>query len=359
MVLVATALMLPLGWWVSQVAESQTEVALNQLDGKECPKVPVDTTYKWIGVQGATDSEGGVRITAVEKAKPASDIPGLVAGARIVKVDGAEVSDENGFSRLLRARKNKTQVQLTLVDGETRQPREVQLTLPDPDAVPTMEEFKAPQDAPADLDAPDGAGDVIDEAAADPAADAPAADEGGEDRPHAKIEVSIDSAELIAVEPPPEFGEAEIAAAKAKRSSCQTSIAAKRERIEEREGLIMLVLIIAGVLLVFGLAIYGIKMTHKVAGPLYKVGLYLAKLEAEKYDTVYNLRKGDQLVEFYEHFKAAHAGLTRMQEEDRDRLRDAVAVAKDADLASKSEELGKLIGELETLLAKKEESLGQ
>ena len=52
-----------------------------------------------------------------------------------------------------------------------------------------------------------------------------------------------------------------------------------------------------------GLAVYGIKMTHKVAGPLFKVSLYLAKMRDGRFDKVYNLRKGDQLVDFYEHFK--------------------------------------------------------
>ena len=70
-------------------------------------------------------------------------------------------------------------------------------------------------------------------------------------------------------------------------------------------------------------------------GPLFKVGLYLDKLEENQYTTVYDLRKGDQLVEFYEHFKAAHSGITKMQEEDRDRLRDAIALAEEAGLAGK------------------------
>jgi hypothetical protein len=75
-----------------------------------------------------------------------------------------------------------------------------------------------------------------------------------------------------------------------------------------------LVLVLTVLLLCAGLFVYGIKMTHKVAGPLYKIGLYLDKVKAGKYDTVYNLRKGDQLMEFFDHFREAHSALRKVQE---------------------------------------------
>ena len=58
---------------------------------------------------------------------------------------------------------------------------------------------------------------------------------------------------------------------------------------------IVYALLATGALLVFGLTLYGIKMTHRVAGPLHKVTLYLDKLRDGTYDAVHNLRKGDQL----------------------------------------------------------------
>jgi hypothetical protein len=98
-------------------------------------------------------------------------------------------------------------------------------------------------------------------------------------------------------------------------------------------------------------------MTHKVAGPLHKVALYLAKLRDGTYDQVYNLRKGDQLAAFYEHFKLAHAGVRKMQEDDVSHLRAALAAADAAGLASKSPELASVIDELRTILVEKEKSL--
>jgi hypothetical protein len=110
------------------------------------------------------------------------------------------------------------------------------------------------------------------------------------------------------------------------------------------------------VLLCMGLFVVGIKMTHKVAGPLHKVGLYLDKVKAGKYDTVYNLRKGDQLIEFFEHFKEAHAALRKTQEKDVQALRDLIAAAEKSD-AGKSAQLGAALDELRSLLAKKEAGL--
>jgi hypothetical protein len=304
MVAVAAGLMAPLGWLVHNKAGSATDVALNQIDGKKCPEVPSLEP-------AAAASEGGAAPT------PAGD----------------------------------------------------EVDLLDEGAEPPAADEGAADEGGADEGAADEGG--ADEGGADEGgADEGAADEGaadeGDDGARARrvISVDIDDSEMPDPEvsvgalqeapPTPE----EIAAAKKKREACLAKSASKKKRVVERKSLISLIIILSGGFLILGLAVYGIKMTHKVAGPLFKVGLYLKKLEDEKYDTVYNLRKGDQLVEFYEHFKSAHAGLRKMQEEDRDRLKDAIALAKDAKLADKNPELGELIAELETMLKEKEESLG-
>jgi hypothetical protein len=112
------------------------------------------------------------------------------------------------------------------------------------------------------------------------------------------------------------------------------------------------VLLGTGVLLMLALAVYGIKMTHKVAGPLFKVTLYLAKMRDGRYDKVWNLRKGDQLMDFYEHFKSAHAGVVTMEKEDIEHLKATLAAAKDAGLSDHE-----TVKDLEALLARKEKSL--
>jgi hypothetical protein len=119
---------------------------------------------------------------------------------------------------------------------------------------------------------------------------------------------------------------------------------------------ILLVLVGTGLLLVLGLSIYGIKMTHKVAGPLYKVQLYLAKMKVGRYDKVWNLRKGDQLVEFYEHFKAGHAGVVAMEQADLARLKALLAVVDKDPAKFATPELAERVDELRAMVARKEKS---
>jgi hypothetical protein len=70
--------------------------------------------------------------------------------------------------------------------------------------------------------------------------------------------------------------------------TCEMKLAGKIEDLEHGRALILWVLIGTGLLLVLGLAVYGIKMTHKVAGPLFKVSLYLAKMKDGRFDKVWN-----------------------------------------------------------------------
>ena len=133
---------------------------------------------------------------------------------------------------------------------------------------------------------------------------------------------------------------------------CEMRQAGAMDQIQFGRRRILYVLIGTGLLLMMGLAVYGIKMTHKVAGPLFKVTLYLAKMRDGRYDKVWNLRKGDQLIDFYEHFKTAHAGVVTMEKDDIERLKATIAAAKDAGLSDHE-----TVKELETLVARKEKAL--
>jgi hypothetical protein len=138
---------------------------------------------------------------------------------------------------------------------------------------------------------------------------------------------------------------------------CEAAVQGKVTKLEDRQRLIFRVLIAAGVLLTIGLLFYGIKMTHRVAGPLHKVMLYMDKLRSGFYDVVYNIRKGDQLVEFYAHFKAAHGGMRGLQEADVARLRSLIAAADEARLGARSPAVAEALEELRGMLERKEKSL--
>jgi len=134
--------------------------------------------------------------------------------------------------------------------------------------------------------------------------------------------------------------------------TCEMRQASSIDSLEHGRLRILWVLAGTGLLLMAGLAVYGLKMTHKVAGPLFKVSLYFAKMRDGRLDKVYNLRKGDQLVDFYEHFKTAHAGVVQMERDDIERVKATIAAAEAAGMGDHPS-----IAELRTLLARKEKSV--
>ena len=69
-------------------------------------------------------------------------------------------------------------------------------------------------------------------------------------------------------------------------------------------------------------------------------------------DKVYNLRKGDQLVDFYDHFKTAHAGIVAMEQADIAQLKSVIAAAEAAGAGEHA-----AIVELRAILARKEKTL--
>ena len=127
------------------------------------------------------------------------------------------------------------------------------------------------------------------------------------------------------------------------------------ETLENRNTIFTLVLVGLGAGLCFGLFIYGIKMTHKIAGPLFKISLYCDKVIAGKFDKVYNLRKGDQLIDFYDNFRQAHEALRHREESEAACLKKVLAAAEGKDLPA---EVKERLAELKEVLAKKEASLG-
>ena len=184
-----------------------------------------------------------------------------------------------------------------------------------------------------------------------PANPIPEDGEGGEgdERPRVTVQLDESSMEIVPPQPvvPPDLG-AKIVA----HWTCQLKHAGELDDLERGRMRILYVLVGVGLLLVLGLALYGIKMTHKVAGPLFKVGLYFNKMRQGRFDRVYNLRKGDQLVDFYEHFKHGHAGVVQMQKDDIARIKAVVEAAEQCGLGDHS-----VVIELRDMLARKEKSL--
>lgn len=194
-------------------------------------------------------------------------------------------------------------------------------------------------------------------AAAVPAAPVPAGDGKVEDKPsspsaaagephHASVQIDESSMTLTQTVPP-DLADRFIA-----HWTCELRQVGTFDRLERGRLRILWAMIVTGMLLVLGLAVYGIKMTHRVAGPLFKVSLYLSKMREGRFDKVYNLRKGDQLVEFYDQFKLAHGGIVAMQQSDIDRIAAVIAAAEAAGVGEHA-----AVTELREMLARKEKSI--
>ncbi|HKA87904.1 MAG TPA: hypothetical protein VKE22_09575 [Haliangiales bacterium] len=126
-------------------------------------------------------------------------------------------------------------------------------------------------------------------------------------------------------------------------------------KLEGRQRLLVWILVGVGAAITGGLFVYGIKMTHHVAGPLYKVSLYCDKITHGKFDKVHNLRRGDQLHSFYDHFRHAYDALKAREQRDVECLKEVVSAAEA--MAEKPPDVVARLDELKALLKTKEASL--
>lgn len=90
----------------------------------------------------------------------------------------------------------------------------------------------------------------------------------------------------------------------------------------------------AGVGLVVILSGYLILMTHKVAGPLYKVSMYFDKMAAGKMGNVTPLRRGDMLNDFYDAFRDMHGVVRSRLAQDASAMQKLVDACKLAGVSS-------------------------
>lgn len=258
MVGVSAVLMAALGWWVMQTANEATNVAMGQVRGEPCPKVP--------DISEPADADGRLPTTPMKLPPDDPPAPPPAAGS------GA--------------------------------------------AAPTT---------PDDTDADDS------------------------DRRHRAVTVTLSSITEVL---PPDYAQTVAA-----HWTCVVDHVGKIGELGRGKMRIFYVLLATGTLLVLALAIYGITTTHKVAGPLYKVTLYFQKMRDGRYDKVWPLRKGDQLVAFYDHFRSAHAGVVALEEGDIARIRAVLDAADAAGVAGASPEVDAALADLRAILDRKEKSL--
>jgi hypothetical protein len=90
-----------------------------------------------------------------------------------------------------------------------------------------------------------------------------------------------------------------------------------------------------------------VAMTHRIAGPLYRMGRYFDNLRAGRLDAPGRLRGGDQFRQVFEQLCAAHETLHRRAQADLEAMTAFLEIAGDSDAA----------GELRALVDEKRRSL--
>ena len=88
------------------------------------------------------------------------------------------------------------------------------------------------------------------------------------------------------------------------------------EQLTNTDQGLVLTMVGAGLGMVLVMSLYLIVLTHKVAGPLFKVSKYFDEMAEGRLSQVWPLRKGDQLRDFYEKFKEMHDTLRARQSAD-------------------------------------------
>jgi hypothetical protein len=115
--------------------------------------------------------------------------------------------------------------------------------------------------------------------------------------------------------------------------------------IASRDRELVLVMLGVGVGLTVILSGYLIIMTHKVAGPLFKVGIYMEQMAEGRVGNTTPLRKGDMLLDFYDAFREAHGAVRTRLKGDTEAMAALVKAVSGASgelSATASDELGEL-----------------
>jgi nitrogen fixation/metabolism regulation signal transduction histidine kinase len=106
---------------------------------------------------------------------------------------------------------------------------------------------------------------------------------------------------------------------------------AQSQMIEHQYVVFAIVIVSALLLLVLGVGLAGVVVTHKVAGPVFKMKRLLGDLAKGHFRVVARLRKGDELQHFFDAFNAAAEQLSRRQEEEIEQIGSVITLLRDAE----------------------------
>ncbi len=119
--------------------------------------------------------------------------------------------------------------------------------------------------------------------------------------------------------------------------------------MESRDRVLVAKMVAAGFALVLILSVYLVVMTHKVAGPLYKVSMYFDRMASGRFSEATALRRGDMLQDFFSSFQDMNAAMRARMTADVELMESFCKAARAAkvegELAEAIERLERHVGE--------------
>ena len=144
----------------------------------------------------------------------------------------------------------------------------------------------------------------------------------------------------------------------------EKGLAEAEKALMDRDREVMVYLIVCLVGLVLALTLLGIFVTHKVAGPLFVMSRYLTQIGAGNLRDVRHLRKGDELLEFFNTFERTLRALQERHRSDISTLEAALQTLRDHMERTHGQgdastiELARAVDSLAALKKQKQEALG-
>lgn len=129
-----------------------------------------------------------------------------------------------------------------------------------------------------------------------------------------------------------------------------------RSELKADDNSLIMTMVGVGVGLVFVLSLFLLVLTHKVAGPLYKVANYFDKMRDGKLGDTWPLRRWDMLKDFYAQFKEAHDAMRERAQSDNEAVGRFLEACEKAGVG-RDGELGHKLDELETYKKSRDQAL--
>jgi hypothetical protein len=96
------------------------------------------------------------------------------------------------------------------------------------------------------------------------------------------------------------------------------------EQIRQSDSTLVWLMVAITVLMAAAFALFGVLVTHRVAGPVYVMSHYIGVVAKGRYPIMRPLRKHDELKVFFERFQSAVESLRGREVEEADELKHAL-----------------------------------